>query len=359
MTEQSTSRAEEIQQIRRDYPGMYRIAGGILLIISGVIIGPELLRALIGTAEGYGTNIYTELLSVIGTILVLDFLQERREERREIIAHQERLVRDVSSPIHATAISALNNIRRLKWLGKIITSPVTGEIVWKDNESILSEADLSFADLHEADLFHANLSKTSLYMVNLKNAVLQEANLKETYLVRSDLSNAVLDDANLTKAFLGEACLNGASLTGCDLTGVSCLETQFEHAIMDSVKMVGADLSFSNLRNGFLFRADLRGSDLSSSELSGANLLDADLSDAIIQKNTIFDKDTTLPNGEMWSSECDFALFGAEVREIEGVYDEYSDEGISNQVYAFKDGTKRRWQLGKGWLDDRDGNPIA
>ena len=113
MSEQTLSRNEEIQQIHKDYIGFYQLGGGLFLVLIGVLIG----AVIFANDSGYGTNIYTELLSVGLTILVLNGLQERRDTRNRIKDLQEQLVREAGSSVNATARTAIDTMRKRGWLG--------------------------------------------------------------------------------------------------------------------------------------------------------------------------------------------------------------------------------------------------
>lgn len=311
------NRWQEIRQIHTDNTLFYQIGGGLLLVLIGILIG----AVLFSNDSGYGTNIYTEILSVGLTILVLDRLNHRRE-RRDIARReqerktdaltqlQEQLVREAGSPVYAVAITAADALRKYGWLGRQVEH---------DTHALLKYADLSHADLHGAQLNDANLQNATLTQINLSGASLARANL----------GGASLQDANLSQAYLVGATLSNASIM---LTNLS-----------------GASLGSANLRGADLRSADFRGVDFFSHVYGGATL-----HDALIQKSTKFDETTILPDGTNWSTGRDLAEFGAETREI--VTTEWNDDTIA--VFTFADGTSRRWQVGIGWFDDKYGNPI-
>jgi uncharacterized protein YjbI with pentapeptide repeats len=321
------------------------------------------LLTLIGD---FYANVSAELGSIAITVLIVDRLNQRREnrdlarrdaerraeearreeERREDALRQlkEQLVREAGSPIHATAVTAVDTIRKRGWLGR-----KNMVVIPDDTESLLQKADLSRADLHESDLSYADLSGADLSGVDLRGAFLANTNLSGAFLYDADLSGANLHGARLTEV----------KLRGADLTS----------ARLENVNLVGADLGGANLTGVSLRGADLTGADAWESNLSDAHLGDANLTSAdfgaanlsgtIIQSSTQFDEKTRLPDGSNWKSGRDLAEFGADRREITESRSMVDEEGYTFYIYTLADGTKRRWQIGKGWLDDREGNPLT
>jgi hypothetical protein len=321
------------------------------------------LLTLIGD---FYANISAELGSIAITVLIVDRLNQRREnrdlarrdeerrqeearreqERREDALRQlkEQLVREAGSPIHATAVTAVDTIRKRGWLGRKYMV-----VIPDDTEALLQKADLSRADLHESDLSHVDLSGADLAGANLASTFLFRINLSGAFLYDTDLSGADLREANLSgtrwsSANLTNACLEDVNLSGGDLTGV---------------RLMGVNLGRANLSNVYLWEADLSGANLGDANLRGADLSGAILTGAIIQQSTQFDEKTRLPDGSNWAAGRDLAEFGADRREITESRSIDDEEGYTFYMHTFADGTKRRWQIGKGWLDDRDGKPLT
>lgn len=318
MSEQPLSRADEIRHIHAQYRNFYRLLGGGALVLIGVVIGAILFTGnapAIADITGYFTNLYTEAVSVILTIAVLNFLQERREERRRERDLQEQLVREAGSRVNATAVTAIDMIRKRGWL--------FGKGVKRHTNGILECMDLTYANLSEADLRNANLYGVQLYFANLSRANLYQADLRKSHLGYADL--------RFTN--LGSSRLNGAGMRGVDLRS--------------------AFLGDIDLRGAFLGEADLSNSDLRMADLQDVNLLDANLYDSFISEDTKFNLETTLPDGSKWSPERNLSEFGAETRLAKN----YGNDS-TYQVITFADGVTRRYQYLKGWLDDKNGNPI-
>ena len=118
--------------------------------------------------------------------------------------------------------------------------------------------------LKGADLRGANLNNADLYKVNLQCAVLQNARLQECQMWKADLVEANLRFVNLQGARLWEANLQCAKLWK------------------------------ANLKEAKLWRANLQRADLLGAYLQGATLKEAKFNGA-----------TTLPDGEMYSSDTE------------------------------------------------------
>jgi hypothetical protein len=241
---------------------------------------------------------------VILTIFVLNFLQERREEARRIRDLQEQLVREAASSVNATARTAVDTMRKRRWLGR---------------KNMYNFPDDIAALLMNEELFNADLSYADLRYV--------------------DLSNSYMFEAKLNGAKLRRASLHSVNLVIAQLIAANLYEAQLTNANLDS-----ADCRYANL-----CKADLR----------GANLKSADLTDALIDRKTRFDETSILPDGTTWSPGRDLREFGMETRPIRQRKFERIGTGEPIMTFTFEDGTIRRWQWGgAGWLDDRDGNPI-
>lgn len=153
--------------IHRQYAYFYNIGGGLVLILIGIWIGSLIFNA------GYFTNVYTEALSVIATIVVLDRLSDWRDVRRL----KGRLMREACSRDNSTALNAIDWLRSEKWL------------TVSDDETLMSCQKMARANLESAYLYEANLERVNFYKANLTKADLSKANLQDAYLHRANLAN--------------------------------------------------------------------------------------------------------------------------------------------------------------------------
>jgi len=188
MAQSTLNRNLEIRTIHRRFAEFYKIAGGILLVLIGVWIGAFMF------GDGYSTNVYTEMLSIFVTILVIDRLNEWRGTQQL----KRRLIREAGSRDNSTALNAIDWLRSEDWLTLYVDNP------------LLIQQKLSRANLDNAYLYQANLEDANLYKANLSYADLSKANMKDTFLHRATLDNTSLFDTDFRQAVLWNASLRGA-----------------------------------------------------------------------------------------------------------------------------------------------------
>jgi len=196
------------------------------VLVIGIFIGAYIFPQKV---EDYSVNLYTEVISVIFTIVVLDQINEYRDTQRL----KRRLVREAGSRANNTAVSAIDWMRHEGWL--------TGE-----------SGLLKGADLHDAKLANANL-----YEANLEDANLLHANLYKANLAESNLTRAVLYEANLTNADLRGANLEGAYLAGTNLTNAKLNRANLTNADLRGAILIGANLQNAKLNNDTMLFSDI------------------------------------------------------------------------------------------------------
>lgn len=263
------------------YRDTYEYLAGFSILIMGVVIGAVMFN------DGYGTNVYTELLSVVATIAILDRRSERREQRRHERETKIQLIRAVAGTDNATSLKALREIEDRNW--------------FQGAKGILQGAYLKNANLAGANLLRANLKGAYLMGATLTDANLWDANLADADLVEANLSGANLTNSNLECANLQVANLQGADL------GIARLEG----ANLQVANLQGADLRYANLGGANMQFANLEGAALEGVNLQGACLNGAHLQNAFVcVKTARFSAETSLPNGEKWTADTDMTQFG-------------------------------------------------
>lgn len=173
-------------------------------------------------------NISAELGSIAITVLIIDTVNRRYEAKQRIRDLQDDLIRQAGSSINATAVTAVDTIRRRGWL--------YGEGVQGHTAAILKDADLSSADLQGADLSHADLRGANLEDVNLNRATLRLAMLQSAHLRFASFQNADLWRARLSGADLRHVKFNDADLSFADLN-----DTLLERGVMYNEKTILPD----------------------------------------------------------------------------------------------------------------------
>jgi hypothetical protein len=155
----------------------YFIAIAGVLILFGVWLGTALFDA-----DSVLPNVYTEVLSIAVTVLILNKLAERREEN----ALKRQLIMNAGSLSNEIAKDAVHQISKRRWLIR--------------ENGILKGADLMDANLQDADLNGANLQGAYLERAKLKGAHLEISQLQGAYLGEANLQGAYLHNANLQDA---------------------------------------------------------------------------------------------------------------------------------------------------------------
>jgi hypothetical protein len=161
-----------------------------------------------------------ELLSIAVTVLIIDWLNERRAIKEE----RERLVLQMGSPIHDAAIEAVRQLRYRGWLldGSLKGAAMgTGKLMRVGRSKLGDESRLGGSSLDE--LMGANLQDAYLYRANLEGVYLEEANLRGARLWQANLQGAYLTYSNLMDAKLRDANLRGADLQGAFLNANTIL----------------------------------------------------------------------------------------------------------------------------------------
>jgi len=246
--------------------------GQIILVTSFVfLIGLMMGAYWFGGADpriedGYWTNIITEGVGVLLTVIIIGLIQETLRIRWL----KKRLIRQAGSISHPVAINAVEELRQNSWL------------TVDDNDSLLVETRMMRAKLIDAPLERSNLSRANLGFADLTRANLESANMHGTLLYLANLLEANLRFANLTGADLKTANLQGANLSMANLSGADLSNANLHQAQLESVILTGANLRKANLERAKLW---------------GANLEDVNLQAAI------------LPDGTQWSGKVDMRRF--------------------------------------------------
>lgn len=240
---------------------------------AGLMIGPFLYGLANGPGD-YRPNLLTEAMGIGFTVLVIDWINERRA-KGEL---KRRLVRDIGSGSFEFAKAALSWLRAEDW--------------HEGKRSALRRATLVKAQLQEANLENTNFYKADLSESNLKGADLTNAVMREVNLYRADLRGASVMGIDLNEANLTGAKLHGLNFASANLR-CACLT----HAQLPNAIFWATDLRESDLRDANLADADLRGAYLESAILQNEDVEDSIL-DEILHKHPMRgeDVDITFPS---------------------------------------------------------------
>lgn len=243
---------------------------GAMLVGIGIVIG----ALLFGGDKGYLTNVYTEAMAILVTVVVIDSLNRRRSALNAERELREQLMMDSASTSNETAKNAVHQMMRRNWL--------------RGGDGMLKGADLFSCNLQGADLEGANLQGTDF----------RHANLHSARFVRANLSDAQLSFANLQRAELIEANLRGASLNKAKLQDANLKLANLQNANLRAAMFQGAELVSAYLQSADCFGANFENADLTAARFAGANLSHAK-----------FNPNTIMPNGMHWTTNTDLRFF--------------------------------------------------
>ncbi|MEZ4682019.1 MAG: pentapeptide repeat-containing protein [Caldilineaceae bacterium] len=164
------------------------VPGGVL----NYVIGHPKDGNLYGLVEEFYANLSWELTGIAVTILLIDRLYQRAENKRE----QARLLNQLHSHDHGTVMQALDMLRIYGWL----------------EDGLLVNINLAGANLRRANLRHADLRHAALREADLRHADLRDADLTGADLAGVNLQGALLDGANFAEADVQGGKFAGVSL---------------------------------------------------------------------------------------------------------------------------------------------------
>jgi len=190
---------------------------GFVALLVAVILG------LLGyrSAEDFLSNASTELASIALTVLIIDYLNERRAEQQL----KAQLIREMGGKDNGIVLRAVKELAAHGWL----------------YDGSLERAVFEGSNLEEANLQSANLRGACFWLANLRRADFKEADLRQARLF-ADLQEARFDQADL----------RGSALNASDLRKADFFEANLQ----------GADLHSANLQEANFNRANLRGADM-------------------------------------------------------------------------------------------------
>lgn len=151
MSENQTPRDEfdsvwrDTRKIQAKHRDFYEILGGTLLVLIGIAIGFVLFKP--GT--GFEQNLWTTIIGVVATVLVLD----RRVEQRQRAFLKAQLIRELGSTDNGIARRAMVELEAHKW-------------GFGEDES-LRKAFLSGTNLADHSLFQVNFEEANLNFAKL------------------------------------------------------------------------------------------------------------------------------------------------------------------------------------------------
>ena len=297
----------------------WRIVTILVFLVIGIL---GMVLDINKSVLGHGVFLYSfsmisislgpELAGIVIGVVVIDWLNERRQKEQAREQLREQLKRDLKSSVRDVAVNAIDELKALGWLEEVFNEIKYGlqKVRWQgaslrsahlDDAYLeganLEGADLEGANLEGADLTDANLEGASLSSANLKGAVFTGANLKDGDLTKAHLEGANLSNAHLEGASLHGAHLEEASLSFSHLEGAHLISTHLEKASLWLTYLEGASLFCAYLAEANLGGSDLTGTNLEEADLKGADLngIKHDSPEQLLQAKTL--KGAIMPDG--------------------------------------------------------------
>jgi len=289
---QATIRQQEIVNIWKENRMTYRILGGLFLVGVGIFIGAT---AFEDEVASYITNLYTETMSIVVTVFILDLINRHRNEQQRIRELRESLSRQLGSGVNVQAKRATEELKYYGWLED---GMLHGVDLSRAN---LEKLNLINANLHEANFDDADMQEIQLYYAKLQHATMRRTQLQGALLYEADLTHADMSDANLEEATAVGSDMSHAKLRTANLEKAELSNANFSHATLANAKLSKAKLNLADLQDADLFGADLRHAQLNGANLCGARLKFARLEGAQIKPSRFglarLDETTVLPDG--------------------------------------------------------------
>jgi uncharacterized protein YjbI with pentapeptide repeats len=203
----------------------------------------------------YYANLSCELISIAITILLIDYLYEKKEKG----ATKKRLLRELGSEDRGFTSRAL---KELKELGSLTDGSLIG-------------LDLSKANLSGLDFSNANLSKVNFENALLNGTVFKSANLDGTILNGAEMREANLENCSFTNTKMKKCNLYGALLNNSKITNVDLMKSNLELSELIDVIIIDTKLEDANLKLANLTRIKITNCHLLRTDVHSINAKNA------------------------------------------------------------------------------------
>lgn len=212
--------------------------------------------------NAFYANFSTELISIALTILLINFLYEKKETK----ALKSRLIRELGSHDKGFTSRALKELREFGWV----------------QDGSLSDKDFSSANLSGLDFSNAILVGTKFNKANLKEIDFTGADLTDAELEEADLSGAKLNDCTLHNCNLNEAKLHEAKLNGVNLKNTEC-----NKAVFNMSQLRGAQIELTEMCDANFSFADFEGATIKDTNFLRVNFEGCNFDGARFEKNDL------------------------------------------------------------------------
>lgn len=131
----------------------------------------------------------------------------------------------------------------------------------------------------------------------LRVAILKGIDLSKAFMDSINIVGVDLSFSNLSQGRIDACCLEDVNLTETDLR-----EASFIQASIIGVNLIGANLTDADLTYVRLRKANLTGANLTRTRLVGADIIDSNLTNALIEVTNLsrtFFRNTIMPDGSI------------------------------------------------------------
>lgn len=199
------------------FAALFMLVFGIVIAVKGFRIQhPDAAITLITLIPDFYSNASTTLISIALTVLTIDALNHRHDERLDKI----RLIRDIACGDNGIAVRAIveiveRNLHTKGFLSNRIFDPIdiTGAHLYNAD---LSHSQFHYSNFTGVELYNANLYRACFWGVQLQNADLRSANLTNADFIFTDLTNAhvTIEQLQSVEGLLGARLPNGKIYDG-------------------------------------------------------------------------------------------------------------------------------------------------
>ncbi|OJJ16986.1 hypothetical protein BKI52_30175 [marine bacterium AO1-C] len=131
-------------------------------------------------------NLAAEIGSIAITIIIVDRIVRRQEEKQNEIELKNKLIRDIHSPVNSIANNAVHELRAL---GRL-----TGKDAWTKETKLGGLANLVNARLYDANFYGTSLIGANLFMADLRNVDFRNTDLTGVNLFESNIKRAKFNE---------------------------------------------------------------------------------------------------------------------------------------------------------------------
>lgn len=225
-----------------------------------------------------------EAAGIAVTIIVIDYLNEKREEERQKYEaeqqelHQrkalhDQLLREIGSSDNGLAMRAWRELNARELLQE---NSLVGIFL---NRANLSHSSFSDRDMKESSLYDATFQYAEFYRTDLSKANGMHADFEQAKFTAAKLIEAWLSHCNFKGASFEKADLSRATLVSSDFSNVRSGFAIFTKADVSSSNFNNATLHDVNFNEASVYETDFSGADLRGTNFRGVN----GIRDAIFQ----------------------------------------------------------------------------